>query len=31
MAQLKIGLTIFLVPKLLGDFGFSPSSNVWSN
>jgi len=22
---------MFLVPKLLGDFGFSPFSNVWSN
>jgi len=22
---------MFLVPKLLCDFGFSPSSNIWSN
>jgi len=22
---------MFLVPKLLGDFDFSPSSNIWSN
>jgi len=29
--NLKERLIMFLVPKLLNDFGFSPFSKVWSN